>query len=263
MRASPLILALPALATAQQIPFLDDIKGWFAKASESLSAAVTSATESIAIPDPVASGAAKVAELKVDRLGLNNYETLIKPGAATEATGIETWMVFVTGANKTCYGMCNRAETAFNESVALISASRNPPNLAMLSCETDGVLCHAWAVSPPSILHMQLPQPLPDQSTPASTVRFISLNRTTVTAPEIAAIHLQDKYLEKEPYEGFWHPFDGPLAQYNLAIPVGYVIWGFSQIPSWMFMIGISMFSRTFMGRRVQPAGARPAEPAQ
>jgi len=263
MRASPLILALPALATAQQIPFLDDIKSLISKATGSLSAAVTSATESISIPDPIASGAAKIADFQVERLGLNNYDTLIKPGANTGATGIESWMVFVTGGNKTCFGLCNRAETAFNESVPLISASRNPPHLAMLDCESDGVLCHAWAVSPPSVLHMQLPQPLPDQSTPASTVRFISLNRTTVTAPEIAAIHLQDKYLEKEPYEGFWHPFDGPLAQYNLAIPVGYVIWGFSQIPSWTIMIAISMFSRTFMGRRTQPgAGARPAQPA-
>lgn len=250
MRASPLVLALPALATAQQVPMLDQVKGWFAKATDSISSAYSSATESASvpkIPDPVASGAAKIASLNVERLGMHNYDTLIKPGQSKAATGIETWEVFVTGGNKTCYGMCNRAETAFNESVALVAAAPNPPHLAMLNCETDGPLCHAWAVSPPSLLHFQLPQPLPDQSTPATTYRTIYLNRTTITAPEIAAIHLQDKYVKSEPYEGFWHPFDGPLAQSGVAIYLGYVIWGMSQIPSWAFMIGISMFSRTFM----------------
>lgn len=53
----------------------------------------------------------------------------------------------------------------------------------------------------------------------------------------VTDLHLQ--------YEGFFHPFDGPLAQYGLTIPFGYLVWGFSQIPSWMFMIGISFFSRT------------------
>ena len=157
-------------------------------------------------------------------------------------------MVFVTGGNKTCYGRCGRAEEAMNESVALMSAaSSSPPNLAMLNCENDGVLCHAWALSPPSVLHILLPQPLADQSTPATTVRSIYLNMTTVTAPEIAALHLQETYKETTPYEGFWHPFDGPLAKYGLSVPVGYAIWGFSQVPSWMFMIGISFLSRNVM----------------
>lgn len=171
-------------------------------------------------------------------------------------------MVFVTGGNKTCYGMCNTAETAFNKSVALLAAAPNPPSLALLNCETEQVLCHAWAVSPPRLLHMQLPQPLADQSTPASTVRSIPLNRTTVSAPQIAAYHLQDKYLEVAPYEGYFHPFDGPLAQYGLAIPAGYLIWGFSLVPSWAFMIGVSFLSRTFMGRRMAAQADRAAAAA-
>lgn len=167
--------------------------------------------------------------------------------------------MFVTGGNKTCYGMCNTAETAFNKSVPLLAAAQNPPSLAMINCETEQVLCHAWAVSPPQLLHMQLPQPLADQSTPASTVRSIPLNRTTISAPSIAAYHLQDKYLEVAPYEGIFHPFDGPLAKYGLNIPAGYAIWGFSLIPSWAFMIGISFLSRTFMGRRMAGQADRAA----
>jgi hypothetical protein len=156
-------------------------------------------------------------------------------------------MVFVTGGNATCFGLCKPSEQAFNGSVALLSATPNPPNLAYLNCERDGVLCNAWGVSPPRVLHIQLPQPLADQSTPASTVRVISFNRTSVSASEIAAVHLQETYKQTAPYEGFFHPFNGPLAEYGLNIPIGYAIWGFSKIPSWMFMIGVSFISRNIM----------------
>lgn len=188
-----------------------------------------------------------MAALKVKKVTTHNYKDVLKPGAATATPGLEEWMIMVTGGNKTCYGACERAELAWNESVALTSASKSPPNLGLLDCESDGVLCNAWAVGPPSLVHMFLPQPLSDQSTPASTVRFLRVNRTTITAPEIAAVHLQEKYKEKEPYDGLFHPFDGFLAQNNLSIPVGYVIWGFSMIPSWAFMIGVSFLSRTMM----------------
>ena len=246
MRPSSLLLALPALSAAQQIPLLDQVKGWFAKASETISSAIPSAP-SISIPNPVASGAAKIASLKVDRLTLANYNEVLKPGAATATPGIEEWMVFVTGGNKTCYGKCEKAEQAWNESVALMSVSKSPPNLAMLDCEMDSVLCNAWAVGPPSVLHFLLPQPLADQSTPATTYRSIHVNRTTVTAPDIAAIHLEETYKQKEPYEGYFHPFDGQLAKFGLLIPLGYVVWGLSKIPSWAFMIGVSFLSRSMM----------------
>lgn len=248
MRTSPLLLALPALATAQQqFPFLDQVKGWFAQASNTISSAIPSAPSAVKVPNPIAAGAKAVAGAKVERVTVNNYSNLLKPGAATASPGIEEWMIFVTGGNKTCFGKCLHAETAWNESTALMSASRSPPNLGMLDCESEPVLCNAWAVGPPTVLHFLLPQPLADQSTPATTCRSIGLNRTTVTAPEIAAIHLQEKYKEKEPYEGFFHPFDGPLAKYGLSIPVGYAIWGFSLIPSWAFMILVSFASRSMM----------------
>lgn len=73
------------------------------------------------------------------------------------------------------------------------------------------------------------------------------VNRTSVTAPDIAAIHLQEKYKETEPYDGVFHPIDGALARFGVQIPVGYVIWGFSKIPSWAFMVGVSFLSRTLM----------------
>lgn len=247
MRTSSLLLALPALATAQQIAFVDQLKGWFAKASSTISSAIPSAASSISVPDPVASGAAKVASIKVEHITLENYKSVLQPGAATASPGIEEWMIFITGGNKTCYGLCGYSEKAWNESVALLAASPSPPHLGMLDCETEGVLCHAWFVAPPLVMHVLLPQPLSDQSTPATTVRYISVNETAVTAPEIAAIHLQEQYKQTAPYEGYFQPFDGPLAKLGLAIPIGYAIWGFSKVPSWAFMIGVSMLSRQFM----------------
>jgi hypothetical protein len=259
MRTSSLLLALPALATAQQIALVDQLKGWFAKASSSISSAIPSVPSSISIPDPIASGAAKIVSAKVETITIENHNAVLQPGAATASPGLEEWMIFITGGNKTCYGLCGNSEKAWNEAVALLAASPSPPHLGMLDCETQSVLCHAWFVAPPVVMHILLPQPLPDQSSPATTVRFISVNETAVTAPEIAAIHLQEKYKETAPYDGFLHPFDGPLAKLGLAIPMGYFIWGFSKIPSWAFMIGVSMLSRQFMSRnmaRQQPRGA-------
>jgi hypothetical protein len=249
MRASTVLLALPALSVAQQIPLLDNVvgqvKGWFAQASETASSAIPAAPSSI--PNPVDAATAKVADIQVPSLTLANHKDLIKPGAASASSGSDDWMVFVTGGNATCFGLCKRPEEAFNGSVALLSATPNPPNLAYLNCDQDGVLCNAWGVSPPRVLHIQLPQPLADQSTPATTVRVLSFNRTTVSATEIAAVHLQETYKQTAPYEGFFHPFNGPLAEYGLNIPVGYAIWGFSKIPSWAFMIGVSFVSRNIM----------------
>lgn len=248
MRASSVLLALPALSAAQQVPLVDQVKGWFAKASETVSSAIPDApsVESV-VPEPINAATAKIADVQVQSLTVANHKEVIKPGAATASPGIEEWMVFVTGGNATCYGMCKKPEEAFNGSVALLSATPNPPNLAYLNCDTEGPLCHAWSVTPPRILHLQIPQPLADQTTPASTARYISVNRTTVTAPTVAAIHLEEKYKETEPYEGLFHPFNGFLAENGLSIPVGYVIWGFSKIPSWAFMIGVSFVSRNIM----------------
>ncbi|KAJ9623581.1 hypothetical protein H2203_005843 [Taxawa tesnikishii (nom. ined.)] len=245
MRFDAVLLALPALAAADQAPLLDQVKGWFNRATAAASSYVPSGSPSI--PNPVNAGAAGLSSLTVDRLTLENHKTLLQPAAATASPGIEEWLIFITGGNKTCFGMCNHAETEWNKSVPLMETSRSAPHLALLNCETDPVLCNAWALGPPSLVHMLLPQPLPDQSTPATTVRSIPLNRTAVTAREIAAVHNDEKYKEVEPYEGFWHPFDGPLAKSGLSIPVGYFIWGFSAIPSWLFMVGISFLSRTIM----------------
>jgi hypothetical protein len=49
------------------------------------------------------------------------------------------------------------------------------------------------------------------------------------------------------PYEGLFHPFNGELQKFGLAIPYAYVTWAFSKMPSWMPMIVVSFLSRSFM----------------
>jgi len=258
MRVETILLALPALAAAQQqIPLMDQLKDLYAQATDAVSSLIPGAAKpssapyasmpSVSVPNPIDAGASVIADAAVQRLTLENHKTLLVPGSATANPGLEEWMVFVTGGNKTCFGLCRHAETEWNKSTALVASSRNAPHLAMLDCETDPVLCNAWALGPPSLIHMFLPQPLPDQTTPATTVRSIPLNRTSVTAEEITAIHTEEKYKQSEPYEGLWHPFDGPLAKTGVNIPLGWAIWGFSQVPSWMIMVGVSFFSRSIM----------------
>jgi hypothetical protein len=78
-------------------------------------------------------------------------------------------------------------------------------------------------------------------------VRYQPLNRTSTTIETFKAL-VVDKELEATaPYEGLFHPFNGALQQYNLAVPYGYATWGLAKMPSWLPMILISFFSRTFM----------------
>jgi hypothetical protein len=131
--------------------------------------------------------------------------------------------------------------------VAVLAANPKSPSLAVLDCESEPILCNSWSVGPPSIYYFQIPKPLADQSAPAPTARYIPLNRTSVTAKQITALVLNNEYEKTEPYEGPWQPFNGFLAQSGLAVPAGYVFWGFSKMPSWLPMILISFMSRSFM----------------
>jgi hypothetical protein len=254
MRFTPVVLALPAMAAAQQqIPLLDQAKGWFnnfvgAATSNVNSASSAAASAASGIPNPVNAAAGKAEELAVTVLTKENYNQVLKPGAATASPGIEDWMIYTTGGNRTCFGMCERADVEWSKAVPQLSVIPGGPQLGRLDCEKEPQLCNAWGAGAPSVIYIQLPQPLPDQTTPATTVHYLSLNRTTVTAQDFVEMATVKAFKqEKTPYEGFFHPFNGVLAQTGLGIPFGWVVYGFSVMPSWALMIGISFFSRTFM----------------
>lgn len=139
------------------------------------------------------------------------------------------------------------ADGCEQKSVALLEATASPPKFASIDCETEQILCNSWSVGPPQIVHVLLPAPLADQSKPATTVRFIPLNQVNTTASDIVELHTKSKYLDTEPYEGIWHPFDGLFATTGANIPIAYAMWGFAKMPSWLPMIAISMLSRRFM----------------
>ncbi|GAM84488.1 hypothetical protein ANO11243_024840 [Dothideomycetidae sp. 11243] len=266
MRSVSALLVLGAVASAQQVPLADQVKGWIAKASSAVNAfgSAASASASAAassIPNPVIAASSAVAASQVQPVTVANHKDLFVPGAATSSPGFEDWMVYVTGGNKSCHGLCARADREFNKSVPLLSALKGTPNLGRLDCDQEKVLCHAWSASPPSVLYFRVPQPLADQSSQATEVRYIYLNHTSVTATEFTALYTQGKYKNTPVYEGMWHPFDGALARNGLAIPLGYVFWTFGLVPSWMIMIAISMFSRTVLAKRMAPAPA--AQPQQ
>jgi len=270
MRISPLISLLPAVAVAEdQKPLFDRLKTWFNNA-------VPSAVPSVIpnIPNPLDAGAAKVASIAVhNNLNTSTFKPTILAPALQAATAKspreEEWLVFITGGNKTCYGVCENAEKAWNTSAAMLASAPNAPNLGSIDCEGSGsVLCAQMNVNPPSIYHILIPRPYLAASasgaTPPVEIRYIHLNHTSVTAAEIAEIHSKQTYKEKTPYTGIFHPFDGLLAKYGLDLPVGYILWGFAKMPNWMPMILISFISRSFMGRRApqqrqQPAAAAPA----
>ncbi|KAF2099937.1 hypothetical protein NA57DRAFT_55869 [Rhizodiscina lignyota] len=264
MRFTSTLLLLPSIALAQdQQPLADKVKGWF-KQAQSYVQSVQSAAPSIPkveVEDPV-DAAASAAEAKlVHHLTLDNWQGILQPTAQSNPDEPEEWMVFINGANKTCYGMCERADKAWKEAVPLLSAQPSGPQLASIDCDAEQILCNSWAVGPPSIYVMLLPHVLPDQTKPQTTIYAVPLNRTTVTAMDINNIHAKEEYKKLTPYEGYFHPFDGLIAQYGLSVPLAHLMWGLAKMPSWLPMVAISLGTRTFMGRRTgrgnQPAPAQ------
>jgi hypothetical protein len=128
-----------------------------------------------------------------------------------------------------------------------MAAKTNAPKFAYLDCEAEPILCNAWSVGAPALYYFQVPKPMADQSAPVPTVRYQTLNRTSTTTETFKKLIVDNDIEKVTPYEGPFHPFNGALQQYNLAIPYGYVTWGFSKMPSWMPMIIISFLSRSFM----------------
>lgn len=239
---TPILIALPALVTAQQqFPLAANLQTWFEKAKSYLPTAVTA---------PVITTATKVAAANITPLTIENWQSMLSPSvsrASHPGSGPETWMVFVSGKNKTCHGRCGELETAWKETAALFASDPTAPHLGYINCDSNPLLCAIWHAVPPTIWHIQLPVAAEDQSRAATTVRIVRLNTTTTTAGEIVRMHTQRTYEDVPVYQGPFQPFDGWLATLGLSTPIGYVLYGFSLIPSWAFMIVVSFVSRNIM----------------
>lgn len=129
----------------------------------------------------------------------------------------------------------------------LFAVDPTSPNLAYLNCENERILCSIWAAGTPAVWHFQVPQVSTEEPRPPYPLHIVTLNATTVTPETIYKIHSDQTYQNDPRYEGALHPFDGWVAQYGINVPLGYFMYGLGVVPSWVFMIGISYISRTYM----------------
>lgn len=234
------VLALPLLAAAQQENPLDQVKAqaqyWFDKVSSYLPNPNKAHT-----PD-VASSKAAARPLHV--LTLDNWEATIRGSVNPASTKPEEWWVMVTGGNKSCFGHCLHAETAWNETAALWSVDPTSPNLGYINCDNQPVLCNVWGAGPPSLWIMEV---LPPPAQVDIRVKGLNATEGETTVKSFVDLRTSQEWRTKPKFASYFHPFDGPFAQYGVSVPIAYVLWVFATVPSWVFMIGISFLSRTIM----------------
>ncbi|KAI5292532.1 hypothetical protein KEM52_006286 [Ascosphaera acerosa] len=273
MRLAPVVAAaLPVLASAQQqaaqAPLSDMVGGWFNKAKSIIPANVLEAIDDlksqaasqaskfandVAEASAALEKAAPAAPVKpkhVTEITSENWQEVFKPleEPTTDPEKLE-WMMLVTGGNKTCFGRCGQLNKAWEDAIPLFSLDPTSPSLARLDCEKEGLLCNTILANPPYIHHIRIPikdAEHPDVRPPTEIVQ-VRLNTSTVNPDTVYDLHAKNVWKDFTPNTSFMHPFDSQLARSGLLIPFGYVLYGFSKVPSWLLMVSISMFSRTIM----------------
>lgn len=108
--SSALFIAFAASAAAEnQVPLFDKLKGYFNQATAAISSAVPAAPS-----NPVKAASAKVTESVQHELTLENWKDVltVNPTVSTPAT--QEWLVYITGGNTTCFGLCGNATQAWN-----------------------------------------------------------------------------------------------------------------------------------------------------
>ncbi|KAK1754614.1 hypothetical protein QBC47DRAFT_384434 [Echria macrotheca] len=247
------VLALPLFAAAAESPF-EQYKAKFQNFLSSFGASTASTAEKVAEPvvAPLKTKT-KSGPKKIENLTLQNWnETLYAPVKPDQTTP-EEWWVLVTGGNKTCFGRCVQLETAFNETAVKFANIPKSPHLARLNCEDETILCNSWSASAGAIWVFDiLPAPAPVD------VYWKPLNLSSVTTQTILDLQAKPVKDNFRLIDSYWHPYNGPLAKYNLAVPLGYFLWALNIVPSWAMMLIVSFFSRSMMNRQMGPNGQRP-----
>lgn len=140
-------------------------------------------------------------------------------------------------------GHCGRVEAAFNQSAAQIAALPDAPHIGYIDCDSQPILCNAWSAGAGTIWLIELlPEPAPVD------IWMKRMNLSTTNPEDYLELYKtrEDKSQFKKK-DGYFHPFDGELAKYGVAVPVAYILWGLSVVPSWAMMLGVSFLSRTMM----------------
>lgn len=245
---------LPSLALAEQHPFLAMLQPYIDQAQPYLQQVqpyIDSAKSYLPSQQPTAAATAAgstpsrmSSTSSIIELTSANYEQYFHPPTTPSSIiGHENWMILVSGGNKTCQGHCGAVDDSWIKAAGTLAASSTPPKLGYVNCDSQALMCSALFAVPPAIWYLE-------RATAAgmsSPIHIVPLNVSSVTAPELVAIHAQKTYLDRPLYEGYMHPFDGPVAKAGLTVPVGYLVYVFTLVPSWTIMLAVSFLSRTMM----------------
>ncbi|KAL6400695.1 uncharacterized protein AUP68_16409 [Ilyonectria robusta] len=236
--SSALVAALPALAAAQDSP-IDQYKAQF----QDFIGQMGSYIPNPGSYDPVAALEAKTGAMKLSTLTLENWQQTLYEPVGPETTTPEEWWVLVSGRNKTCYGRCDKVETAFKETAAKFALLEQAPHMGYLNCDDQPILCNAWSTGTSNLYVFEmLPSPAPID------IYKKRLNMTTTTSEDLVNLYetgTKDKFTLLE--AGWFHPFQGKAVKLGIAVPFGYVMWAFGLVPNWLFMLVVSFVSRTMM----------------
>ena len=152
-----------------------------------------------------------------------------------------------------------KVEAAFNETAAKFATLPKAPHVGYVNCDDQPILCNAWSAGAGSLWVFEVLPP------PAETDIYIKrLNLTTTDSKTLLDLYASEDKSAFKKHDGYFHPLDGPLAKNGLAVPLGYLLWAFNAVPSWMMMLGVSFISRSMMSRRMagQEQARRPGAAA-
>jgi len=208
--------------------------------------------------NPVQAAEAAIGATQVDVLTLSNWKDVLNGPVKADSTTPTEWWVFISGGNKTCFGHCEKVEKAFNASAAKFALLPKAPHMAIINCDDQPVLCNSWSASSGTVWAIDMvPPPAPVE------IYRKRMNLTATATTDQTFVDLYNKG-DKEGWayhDGYFHPFNGPLAKNGLSVPLGYFFYVFNAIPSWAMMLVVSFFSRNIMNRRMGAGGAGGAAP--
>jgi hypothetical protein len=116
--SSGILLALPALAVAEeQVPLLDKVKGFFNKATAAVSASIPS-MPSAPVDTATSKAASNTAAAIQYPITLENWKEVLTVDPTASPPTTQDWLIFTTGGNTTCFGLCGNATKAWNVRVA-------------------------------------------------------------------------------------------------------------------------------------------------
>jgi hypothetical protein len=251
MRFTSILLALPLLAVADEGPF-EQYKAQFNNLFDTIASYLPNPASA---SNPIHDAQAKAGSVAVHHLTLDNWKNTLYGSLKPGQTEPEEWWLLITGRNKTCFGRCEQVEKAFNETAAKFAVLPGAPHTAIVNCDEQAVLCNSWAATAAILWVIEmLPAPAPIDI----YLKKLPINTTTSeTLMDLRKDEIKPGVNNFYIHNGTFHPFNGPLARYGLALPFGWGLWALNVIPSWGMMIALSFFSRWLMNRRL-PGGAAP-----